>query len=75
MMINREKNPFLYRFSIYGIGFIIGLILSFRYCSGRDQDFVKRVKGEIFPEIKGIDLNGDSIFLNNYKGNYIENYL
>jgi len=71
MMINREKNPFLYRFSIYGIGFIIGLILSFRYCSGRDQDFVKRVKGEMFPEIKGIDLNGDSIFLNNYKGNYI----
>ena len=71
MMINREKNPFLYRFSIYGIGFVIGLILSFRYCSGRDQDFVKRVKGEIFPEIKGLDLNGDSIFLNNYKGNYI----
>ena len=71
MMFNREKNPFLYRLSIYGIGFIIGLILAFRYCSGRNEDFIKRVKGEVFPEVRGIDVDGDSIFLNHYRGNYV----
>ena len=70
-MFNRETSPFLYRLSIYGIGFLIGIILALRYCSARNEAFTKRVKGESFPEIKGLDLNGDSIFLKQFKGNYI----
>ena len=71
MMFDRERSPFLYRLSIYGIGFAIGIILALRYCSARNEDFIKRVKGESFPEIKGVGPNGDSIYLNQYKGNYV----
>ena len=70
-MFNRETSPFLYRLSIYGIGFLIGLILALRYCSARNDEFTKRVKGQNFPEIKGVNLNGDSISLNKYKGNFV----
>ena len=66
-MFNRSKNPFLYRLSIYGIGFFIGLLISIKYCEKRgDNDFVKRVKGDTFPDIRALDLEGDSILLSDY---------
>lgn len=71
-MFNRSKNPFLYRLSIYGIGFFIGLLISIKYCENRgDNDFVKRVKGDLFPDIRALDLQGDSMILSDYNADLV----
>ena len=72
MIFDRGRNPFLYRLSIYGIGFLIGTLLSLKYCEMRSgANFIKRVKGEVFPEIIGRDLNSFESKLSNYNGHII----
>lgn len=60
----------VYRFGLYGIGLIFGSYLSMYYAEFRSET-VRLKNGDEAPNIKGVNLEGDSTSLNDYRGKLV----